>query len=62
MVHFLLDYKQGYVVLPVSIYGRSGHGKSTLVRHVCNHLPEIKLCFVNLRKTKTVFGGESYLT
>lgn len=56
IVSFLLDYKQGYVVPLVSIYGRSGTGKSTLVRHVCNHLPEIKLCFVNLRKAKTVFG------
>jgi len=57
IIRFLLDYKQGYVVPLVSIYGRSGTGKSTLVRHVCNHLPEIKLCFVNLRKAKTVFGG-----
>ncbi len=57
ITRFLLDYKQGYVVPLVSIYGRSGTGKSTLVRHVCNHLPEIKLCFVNLRKAKTVFGG-----
>jgi cell division control protein 6 len=57
IARFVLDYKQGYVVPLVSIYGRSGTGKSTLVRHVCNYLPEIKLCFVNLRKTKTVFGG-----
>ena len=57
IVRFLLDYKQGQVVPLVSIYGRSGTGKSTLIRHVCNHLPEIKLCFVNLRKAKTVFGG-----
>lgn len=57
IARFVLDYKQGYVVPLVSIYGRSGTGKSTLVRHVCNYLPEIKLCFVNLRKAKTVFGG-----
>ena len=57
ITRFVLDYKQGYVVPLVSIYGRSGTGKSTLVRHVCNYLPEIKLCFVNLRKAKTVFGG-----
>jgi cell division control protein 6 len=56
LVRYLLDYKQGYVVPLVSIYGRSGTGKSTLVRHICNHLPEIKMCFVNLRKAKTVFG------
>lgn len=57
IVGYVLDYKQGQVVPLLSIYGRSGTGKSTLVRHVCNYLPEVKLCFVNLRKAKTVFGG-----
>ena len=57
IVRYLLDYKQEQVVPLLSIYGRSGTGKSTLVRHVCNYIPEIKLCFVNLRKAKTVFGG-----
>lgn len=57
IVRYVIDYKQGVVVPLVSIYGRSGTGKSTLVKHVCNYLPEVKLCFVNLRKTKTVFGG-----
>ncbi len=56
IVRYILDYKQQQVVPLVSIYGRSGTGKSTLVKHVCNHFPEIKLCFVNLRKAKTVFG------
>lgn len=57
IIRYVLDYEQGQVVPLVSIYGRSGTGKSTLVRHVCNYLPEVKLCFVNLRKAKTVFGG-----
>jgi len=57
IVSYVLDYKQGQVVSLLSIYGRSGTGKSTLVRHVCNYLSEVKLCFVNLRKAKTVFGG-----
>ena len=57
IVSYVLDYKQGQVVNLLSIYGRSGTGKSTLVRHVCNYLSEVKLCFVNLRKAKTVFGG-----
>ncbi|GDY15989.1 cell division control protein Cdc6 [Nitrosopumilaceae archaeon] len=57
IIGYVLDYKQGQVVPLLSIYGRSGTGKSTLVRHVCNYLPEVKLCFVNLRKAKTVFGG-----
>jgi len=56
IVGYILDYKQQQVVPLVSIYGRSGTGKSTLVKHVCSHFPEIKLCFVNLRKAKTVFG------
>ena len=56
IIGYILDYKQGQVVPLLSIYGRSGTGKSTLVRHVCNYLPEVKLCFVNLRKAKTVFG------
>lgn len=57
IIRYVLDYEQGQVVPLVSIYGRSGTGKSTLVRHVCNYIPEIKMCFVNLRKAKTVFGG-----
>lgn len=57
IVRYLFGYKDGHVVPLVSIFGRSGTGKSTLVRYVCNHIPEIKLCFVNLRKAKTVFGG-----
>jgi len=57
IAEYLLDYKQGHIVPLVSIYGRSGTGKSTLVRYVCNYISEIKLCFVNLRKAKTVFGA-----
>jgi cell division control protein 6 len=57
LVKYLLDYKNGHVVPLVSIFGRSGTGKSTLVKYVCNHIKEVNLCFVNLRKAKTVFGG-----
>ena len=56
IVRYISDYEQQQTVPLVSIYGRSGTGKSTLVRYVCNYFPEIKLCFVNLRKAKTVFG------
>ena len=56
IVNFISDYKQGLVVPLVSIYGRSGTGKSTLVKYVCNYIPEVELCFANLRKAKTVFG------
>lgn len=40
----------------VSVYGRSGSGKSTVVKFVCENLDEVKTCFVNLRKAKTIFG------
>jgi cell division control protein 6 len=57
LVRFLLGYKQGFVVPLVSVYGRSGSGKSMLVRFVCENLDEdISYAFVNLRKARTVFG------
>jgi len=52
----LYGYKKGYVVPFISTFGRSGCGKSTLVRFVCENLPDISYAFVNLRKSKTVFG------
>src|SRR5918999_5811802 len=57
LVRFLLGYKQGLVVPFVSVYGRSGSGKSTIVKFVCENLDEdISYAFVNLRKARTVFG------
>src|ERR671911_855237 len=58
LVRFLLGYKQGFVVPFVSVYGRSGSGKSTVVKFVCENLDEdgISYAFVNLRKARTVFG------
>ena len=57
LVHFFLGYKQGLVVPFVSVYGRSGSGKSMIVKFVCENLDEnIPYAFVNLRKAKTVFG------
>jgi cell division control protein 6 len=58
LVRFLLGYKQGFVVPFVSVYGRSGSGKSTVVKFVCENLDEdgISYVFVNLRKARTVFG------
>ncbi len=58
LVRFLLDYKQGLVVPFVSVYGRSGSGKSTIVKFVCENLDDedISYAFVNLRKARTVFG------
>lgn len=58
LVRFLLGYKQGLVPPFVSVYGRSGSGKSTIVKFVCENLEEedISYAFVNLRKARTVFG------
>jgi archaeal cell division control protein 6 len=57
LIRFLLGYKQGLVVPFVSVYGRSGSGKSTVVKFVCENLDEdISYAFVNLEKVRTVFG------
>ena len=56
LVRLFLGYKQELVVPFISVYGRSGSGKSTTVKFVCKNLDDISYCFVNLRKAKTVFG------
>lgn len=62
LLRYLIDYKKGFTVPFVSVYGRSGSGKSTLVRYVCQQLTkEIHLCFVNLRKTKSIFGATNII-
>ena len=38
LVDYLLSYEKGLVVPLVSIYGRSGSGKSTIVQFVCENL------------------------
>lgn len=60
LVRLLLGYKQGYVVPLISVYGRSGSGKSTIVKFVCKNLG-VPYCFVNLRKAKTVFGAANLI-
>ena len=55
LVRLLLGYQKGLVVPFISVYGRSGVGKSTLVRFVCENLG-VKYVYVNLRMAKTVFG------
>jgi len=61
LVRILLGYKQGYVVPLISVYGRSGSGKSTIVRFVCQNLSDVSYCFANLRKAKTVFGAANII-
>ncbi len=61
IVRHLLGYKQGHIVPLISIYGRSGTGKSTLVQYICKNISDIHLCFANLRKAKTVFGAANLI-
>jgi len=61
LVRYLLGYKQGYVVPYVSVYGRSGSGKSVVVRFVCDNIDKISYSFVNLRQAKTVFGAANLI-
>jgi cell division control protein 6 len=63
LVRFLLGYKHGLVVPFISVYGRSGSGKSTVVKFLCENLDDeddgggISYAFVNLRKARTVFAS-----
>lgn len=57
ILQHVLSISDGFVVPFVSVYGRSGSGKSTVVKFVCENLTDImSYRFVNLRKAKTVFG------
>jgi archaeal cell division control protein 6 len=58
LARYLLAYQQGLVVPLISVYGRSGSGKTTVTKFVCENLDSSKIfcCFVNLRKAKTIFG------
>jgi len=57
LLQHILSLKDGFVVPFVSVYGRSGSGKSTIVKFVCENLEDIiSFRFVNLRQAKTVFG------
>ncbi len=55
LVNYLLSYEKGLVVPLISIYGRSGSGKSTIIQFVCKNL-DLDFCYADLRKSKTVFG------
>ncbi len=57
LLQYIDSLKQGLLVPVISVYGRSGSGKSTVVRFVCQNLSDrVSSAFVNLRKSKTVFG------
>jgi len=57
LMRHLMGLKDGLLVPFISIYGRSGSGKSTVLRLVCQGITDIaETAFVNLRKSKSVFG------
>lgn len=57
LIRLILAYRKGHVVPLISVYGKSGSGKSAVVKFVCENLNDyISSIFVNLRKAKTVFG------
>lgn len=57
ILSYIESARQGLAVPLVSVYGRSGSGKSTVVKFVCQNISDIaSSAFVNLRKSKTIFG------
>ncbi len=57
LIQYIDSLKHGLLVPVISVYGRSGAGKSTVIRFVCQNMSDVlSFSFVNLRKAKTVFG------
>ena len=57
LLSHVMSLQDGFIVPLISVYGRSGSGKSTVVKFVCENLEDlISFRFVNLRKARTVFG------
>lgn len=62
LVKFLMGYKdQGYVVPFILIYGRSGSGKSVIVKYVCDNLDGISYTIANIRQARTIFGATNVI-
>jgi len=57
----IAGYSCNFVPPLVSVYGRSGSGKSSIVKFVLNSLPDISTCIVNLRKSTTIFGAANLI-
>ncbi len=54
LIQYIDSLKEGLLVPVISVYGRSGAGKSTVVKFVCQNMSDVLLfSFVNLRKAKT---------
>ncbi len=54
LIQYIDSLKEGLLIPVISVYGRSGAGKSTVVKFVCQNMSDVLLfLFVNLRKEKT---------
>ena len=57
IIEYLESIQHGLLVPVISVYGRSGSGKSTIVKFVCKNMEDLfSYAFVNIRKARTVFG------
>jgi len=57
LVRHIHGLGEGLLVPLISVYGRSGSGKSTVVKFVCQNMNDLACsAYVNLRKARTVFG------
>jgi len=61
IIRNLIGYKKGFAVPLLSISGRSGSGKTAITRYVCENLEDVSFCYVNLRKSKTIFGASNLI-
>jgi len=57
IINHIKGLEDGLLIPFISVYGRSGSGKSTVIKFVCQNMNDL-MCsaYVNLRKTRTVFG------
>lgn len=57
IIEYLESIQHGLLVPVISVYGRSGSGKSTIIKFVCKNMEDLfSYAFVNIRKARTVFG------
>jgi cell division control protein 6 len=55
LLKHLVD-KTGYAEPFIQVYGKSGTGKTSVVKYICENLGDAFCCVVNLRQAKTIFG------